>query len=80
MYTGLTRAKRALFFIGNISELEASTTRGVPYRCEKLVKRLTDSLEVWDVDQGELRAGEDDYHNTYEDLDDYDYDPGWDGY
>nr|QBK92270.1 MAG: RecD helicase /ATP-dependent exoDNAse [Pithovirus LCPAC304] len=79
VYTGLTRAKRALFFIGNIPELEASTTRSLPFRCEKLTKRLGETLEVWEADQGALRDGEDDYHNHYEDDDDI-YEPEWDGY
>ena len=79
VYTGLTRAKRALFFIGNIPELEASTTRSLPFRCEKLTKRLGETLEVWEADQGALRDGEDDYHNHYEDDED-EYEPEWDGY
>jgi hypothetical protein len=49
IYTALTRAKRALFFIGNISELEASTTRNLPYRCEHLSKRLLDRLPIIEV-------------------------------
>lgn len=77
VYTGLTRAKRALFFIGNIEELEASTTRSLPFRCEKLTKRLSEKLENWDEDAGEIKAGEDDYFNEYEDDD---YDPLFDGY
>ena len=77
VYTGLTRAKRALFFIGNIEELEASTTRSLPFRCEKLTKRLSETLDNWDEDTGEIKAGEDDYFNEYEDDD---YDPFFDGY
>jgi len=47
VYTGLTRAKRALFFIGNIKELEESTIRSLPFRCENLSKRLVEKLDIW---------------------------------
>lgn len=48
VYTGLTRAKRALFFIGNLKELEESTIRSLPFRCENLSRRLLEKLDVWD--------------------------------
>lgn len=78
IYTALTRAKRALFFVGNAEELEASTIRKLPFRCEKLTNRLLDQLSVWNADDGAILEGEDDYHNDYEDYNDDD--PDFDGY
>lgn len=79
VYTGLTRAKRALFFIGNVDELEASTTRSLPYRCENFTKRLSDSLDEWESDNGHIREGEGEERICDIDYLD-DYDPEFDGY
>jgi len=78
IYTALTRAKRALFFIGNVEELEASTIRRLPFRSEKLTNRLLEQLSEWNSDAGAILEGEDDYHNDYEDYNDDD--PDFDGY
>jgi len=78
IYTALTRARRALFFIGNVEELEASTIRKLPFRSEKLVNRLLEKLPEWDEDAAAILEGEDDYHNDYEDYNDDD--PDFDGY
>ena len=78
IYTALTRARRALFFIGNIEELEASTIRKLPFRSEKIANRLLEKLPAWDEDASAILEGEDDYHNNYEDYNDDD--PDFDGY
>ena len=74
----MTRARRALFFIGNIEELEASTIRKLPFRSEKIANRLLEKLPAWDEDASAILEGEDDYHNNYEDYNDDD--PDFDGY
>lgn len=78
IYTALTRARRALFFIGNVEELEASTIRKLPFRSEKLVNRLLEKTPEWDEDAAAILEGEDDYHNDYEDYNGDD--PDFDGY
>lgn len=41
VYTGLTRAKRALFFIGDTEELKNSCMRVMPYRYERLSNQIS---------------------------------------
>jgi hypothetical protein len=71
IYTGLTRAKRALFFIGEIQELKKACIRPMPYRYEHLSQRIQEGVEVWNVkddDEEENRIDEDTYNEMREQM------------
>lgn len=47
IYTALTRAKRAIWCVGNIEALTQGCTRKQPFRCENLSSRLISKLPIW---------------------------------
>lgn len=46
IYTAITRAKIAIWCVGDLIAMNASATKNLPYRCDNLAKRLIEAQTI----------------------------------